>query len=412
MRTHLLRLAARGTQRHRARTILTCTMVAFSVALLLMGLTWITGIFGNMLEDAASMAGHVRVVTEEYAAQEQLAPLYENIETSDPLVEALLRHPDAVAAVPRIMTGVTLTADGEIGDVFARVIGAGEVYYQDYLKPEQHLVEGRWFESEGELVMGRRLARRLEAQIGDDIVLLGTSQDGSMSPSLGTLAGILHSGSSFFDEQVFLPFEEVRWITDIPEGTIEILVYGARYQDAPALAQSLRELPEMDGMRVEAWSEREPYGGLAGFVDQIRGFLVFAIVLLAALGILNTMMMSVLERTNEIGVLRAMGLGRLGVVGLFVAEAVIIAGIGGLVGVLLGLGPSWLLHSRGIELGEEVASSLAADLGVTATVYGQLSAGVVLGAFLLGILAALIGSIIPSIRATRVQPVVAMRSRR
>ncbi len=412
MRTHLLRLAARGTQRHRTRTILTSVMVALGVALLLMGLTWITGIFGHMLEESASMAGHVRVVTEEYAAREQLAPLYENIEQSEPLVEALLRHPDVESAVPRIMTGATLTADEEIGDVFARVVGAGDEYYRDYLEPRQHLVEGRWFEEDREIVMGRRLARRLEAEIGDEIVLLGMSQDGSMSPSMGTLVGILHSGSIFFDEQVFLPFEEARWITDIPEGTIEILVFGDRYQDAPALARTLRDLPEMEGMAVEAWSEREPYGGLVGFVQQIRGILVFAIVLLAALGILNTMMMSVLERTGEIGVLRAMGLGRLGVVGLFVVEAVIIAGAGGLVGVLLGLGPSWFLHSRGIELGEDVATSLTADLGVTATVYGELSAAVVLGAFLLGVLAALVGSIIPSIRATRVQPVVAMRSRR
>ncbi len=411
MRTHLFRLAARGTWRHRTRSLLTAAMVALGVALLVMGLTWVTGIFGGMMEESASIAGHVRIVTQEYSAQEQLAPLYENIEPSDPLVELLSKHPDVVAAMPRIMTGVTVTVGEEIGDVFAGAVGAPESYYRDRLQAMDELIEGRWFENEDELVMGHRVVRQVDAQLGDEVVLLGMTQDGSMSPAMGTLVGILHAGSSFFDQQVFLPLEELRWITDIPEGTIEILVFGERYQDAPALARSLRELPELEGMAVEAWIEREPYGGLAGFMEQVQGILVFAIVLLAALGILNTMMMSVLERTSEIGVLRAMGLGRLGVVWIFIVEAIIIAGLGGLAGIVLGIGPAWLLHARGVEIGD-VATTLAADLPVTATVYGELTAGVVLGSFLLGLLAAFIGSVIPSIRAAYVQPVVAMRTRR
>ncbi len=124
MQNHLLRLAARSTMRHRARTALTAGMVAMSVMLLIVALSWLNGVFGQMLSDATSMAGHVRIVKKEYAQREQLAPLYENLQPVAPLVELLERQPGVVSVQPRITTGVTVTVGEEIGDVFAILVGA------------------------------------------------------------------------------------------------------------------------------------------------------------------------------------------------------------------------------------------------------------------------------------------------
>lgn len=412
MKTHLLRLAARHTLRHRARTFLTAGMVALGVGLLTIALSWVNGIFGQMIEDGTAMAGHVRIVAEEYAAREQLNPLYENIQPVEPLLEALRARAGVVSALPRIATGVTVTTGEEIGDHFALAVGATDEYYRDRVKAPERLDRGRWFEKSGELVMGHRVARQIGAELGDEVVLLGMTQDGSLSPVKGVLTGILSAGVSFFDQQVFLPLEEIQWLADIPGGAIEILVFGDRYREGPALARALRDLPETDGLAVEPWNERDPWAGMMEAVGTVRGIVVFCIVLLAALGIFNTMMMSVLERTSEVGVLRALGLGRAGVTAVFLFEAAVIAVAGGMAGVLLGIGPAWLLETRGINLGENVAASLSADMPITTTVYGDLTAGIVLGAFLLGLATAVIGSILPAIRAASIQPVVAMRTKR
>jgi len=412
MQTHLIRLSARNVLRHRARTLLTAGMVAMGVALLIVSVSWIAGIFGHMLAQATAMAGHVRIVSKEYAAREQLAPLYENIHPVEPLVAMLMAQPGVRAVYPRIATGVTVAVGEEIGEVFAQVLGAPAAYFKDDLKVVAYVEQGRWFEGDGELVMGYHVARQAGVEVGDDVVLLGMTQDGSLSPVRGTLVGILRGGTSFFDRQVFLSLDQAQWLVDIPDGAIEILVFGDRYQDAADLAGSLRMLPELGDLSVKAWRERDPWAGMMEMVQGIQGVVVFFVVLLAALGILNTMMVSVLERTGEVGVLRAMGLGRGGVVGIFLLEALVISCAGGGVGVLLGIAPAWILETRGIELGETVATSLSSDIPFTATVYADLSAEIVASAFLLGLMAAVVGSAIPAIRAAGIKPVVAMKNRR
>jgi len=432
MQNHLLRLAARSTMRHRARTALTAGMVAMSVMLLIVALSWLNGVFGQMLSDATSMAGHVRIVKKEYAQREQLAPLYENLQPVAPLVELLERQPGVVSVQPRITTGVTVTVGEEIGDVFAILVGAPDSYYRDHIRADQHLAQGRWFSDGSEVVMGHRVARQAGARLGDEVVLLGMTQDGSLSPLKATLTGILSGGNSFLDQQVFLPLEPLQWLTDIPDGAIEILVFGEDYRRAGRLAEFIRNLPELAGpgadggtglrgggllhangsLTVQAWSERDPWAGMLEVIGAMQGTIVFFIILLAALGVLNTMMMSVLERTSEIGVLRAMGLGRLGVVAVFLSEAAVIAVAGGLAGIALGIGPAWLLETRGIRLGEDVTTSLSADLPLSAVVHGDLTAGIVAAAFLLGLFTAALGSLLPALRAAGIQPVVAMRTKR
>jgi putative ABC transport system permease protein len=161
---------------------------------------------------------------------------------------------------------------------------------------------------------------------------------------------------------------------------------------------------------VQAWSEREPWKSVASSVSGVQSVIVVIFVLLTALGIWNTMMMSVLERTHEIGVLRAMGLSRAGTVGLFVGEALTIAVAGGLLGVALGVYPAWWLETHGIRIGERTAASVS--LGISEVVRGDLTGAIVAAAFALGLLMALLGSLVPALRAASIAPVSAMRTGR
>src|SRR5262249_50678424 len=124
----LARLAARNAVRHRVRTALTTGMVVLAVALLVIALSWIRGAFGNALEAATGMGGHVRVVSPRYAEREELLPLYENIPDTRALTQRLEAEPGVVEVEPRIVAGVTVTIGQEIGDVFALAVGASERY--------------------------------------------------------------------------------------------------------------------------------------------------------------------------------------------------------------------------------------------------------------------------------------------
>ena len=407
----LVRLAGRNATRKPLRTALTAGMVVLGTGLLVVSLSWLNGIFGGMIDQAIGASGHVRIVTPEFQAREKLMPLYENIPEVGPLLEAVTAHPDVVAAYPRIMAGATVTVGEEIGEVFGLVQGAPAEYFTKWVQLEETLVQGRFFaDGTEEIVLGFEVAHRAGATLGDEVVLLGMTQDGSISPIKGELVGIVRQGNGLVDRGIFVPFERTQWMTDIPDGAIEVVAYGRAKDGAIPLAAALRDLPAASGLSVMAWSEMDMWASMLQVVGAIKGMLVFLLVFMAALGVWNTMMMSVLERTDEIGVMRAMGMGRLGAVALFVGEASAIAIIGGLVGVVLGAIPAWYLTTTGFSIGEQITQNI--EIPFSTTMYAQLSAEVMIQAFGMGLVMAVIGSALPALRASLIQPVVAMRSGR
>lgn len=408
----LLRLAARNARRRQVRSILTASMVAFGVALLVVALAWLDGIFGTLEADAAGFAGHVRVVNPAFAKREQLMPLHENIPDVVPLLSLVRRQPGVVEAYAKIATGVTVTAGEEIGDIFGLAVGADPAYFDKYLQVKDKIIEGGWFTgAKGELLLGSQLARKTGAKVGDEVVLLGMTQYGSMSPIKGRVVGIVGKIGAF-ERQILVPLPRLQWLADMEGGATEVLVFGKQHATATALARELRALPALRDYTVQAWSERAPFDTLTGMAGAVRGIIASIVVFLVALGIWNTMMMSVLERTHEIGVMRAMGLSPLGAVTLFLVEASAIAVTGSLAGIALGAVPAWLLETHGISLGEQTARQMSDALPIESTVYADLSPELVLWSFLLGLVMAIVGGTLPALRAAGIQPVAAMRSGR
>lgn len=408
----LLRLAARNANRRRARSLLTVSMVAFGVALLLISLAYLEGVMGKAEREAAGIAGHVRIVNPRFAKREQLMPLHENIPDVRPLMARLKAVPGVVDVFAKISTGVTVTAGEEIGDIFGLAVGADPAYYDEYMGLKDELVAGGWFTgAEEELLLGAQLAEKTGAGVDDEVVLLGMTQYGSMSPIKGRVVGIVGK-VGVLERQILLPLDRLQWLADMEGGATEILVFGQRYQTAEKLAGRLRALPELRAYDVSAWSQRPPFNALRGMTGAVRAIIGAIVVFLVALGIWNTMMMSVLERTHEIGVMRAMGLNPPGAVALFLVESLAIGTVGGLAGIALGALPAWLLEVYGINLGEQTVRQMSGSIPVPTTVHADLNLELVLWSFMLGLVMAILGGTLPAVRAARIQPVAAMRSGR
>ncbi|MDP2308266.1 MAG: ABC transporter permease [Pseudomonadota bacterium] len=407
----LLSLALRNALRNRRRSLLTATMVMLGVACLTVAMSWLEGLFGSTVGMAANLAGHVRVVDADYARREQLNPLYENIVTSAPLEAAIRAVPGVVAVYPRISMGVTATVGDEIGEEFGLVQGGPLALFEGPLAIPGHLAEGRMLASDGEVVIGKKLVEKMGAKLGDDVVLLGQTQDGSMSPAKVKLVGIADLGNAMQNRQIFLTLEKVRYMADIPDGAVELAVYAEDRDDGAELAGRIAALPELAGMDVKSWDQRPPFDSIMGLLGTIKGVAASAMVFITGLGVLNTMLMSVLERTGEIGVMRAMGLRRRQVISLFVLEALGISAIGGVLGAVLGgLGGYWL-QVHGVNLGS-VVDKLPATVPMNSTIYGQVTPEILVSAVLLGLAMALVGGVIPAYRASRIEPIEAMRHRR
>ena len=405
----LFTLALRNLTRNTRRSLLTAATVLLGTAFLTLGLSWITGVLGGAIANIADSVGEVRIVTPEYETREALMPLHHNIADTAPVIEAVEAH--GYAAYPVIKAGVTATVGDEIGEVFCQLVGGPQAWLEQEMELGERVVEGRMATGEGEAVVGTVLAEDLGAKVGDEVVFLGQTQDGSISPIKADLVGVVDTGNVVGNRQAFVPLSTMQWMTDIPDGALEVFVAtDDEPEGARAKAAELAEDPALDGYVIQAWNDRDPYSTIYDVNQAILFVLGGAIVFITALGVLNTMMMSVLERTAEIGVLRAMGMKAPTVVSMFVVEAVCIGVGGSLAGVALGALPAWWATSHGITLGDDLGSKVTIPMNTT--FYADLSWDIVVLAFLLGLLIAALGALLPSFRATGIQPVDAMRSRR
>ena len=160
-------------------------------------------------------------------------------------------------------------------------------------------------------------------------------------------------------------------------GAIELLAYGQ--DDDPdtlkPLVAAIGALPELQGTSVLGWYERPPWSSMLGVVGSIRGIITGLFVLITALAIFNTMTMSVLERTGEIGVMRAMGLTGVGAVGLFVVEAATIGLLGGIGGAVIGGAAAAWLEVHGVTLNEGLGDRVGGAFPMQNTFHANLTGG-------------------------------------
>ena len=422
----VFQLAARNALRNKRRSALTAVTVLLGTALLTVALAWINGVMGSFLDLGVQAVGEVRVVNQDYLKREQLSPLYLNIPVTAPAVEAIRATPGVKSAYPRIQTGVAASTGGEeIGENFGMLVGAPVDFFTEVSGLRERVKVGRYFSdddttAQGEALVGQVLADQIGVTAGQEAIFLGQTQDGSISPIKVSVVGVVETGNSLYDRQVFVHIEKARWLADIPQGAVEILVFGDGTRSPSALAADVEQrvsgLTEAVGLpggalKAQAWSDREPWNGMLALIKVVFGAIGAIFVFITALGVLNTMLMSVLERTGEIGVLRAMGLRPYGVVIMFVVEALVIAAVGGAIGVAIGsLGGVWL-EVHGLDLGDAMAR-MPSTMPVNRVLRADWTPWVAELAFALGLVMALVGSATPSLRAVRVQPVEAMRSRR
>lgn len=405
----LLSLAWRNAQRNLHRTLLTAATVLLGTALLTVALSWMDGIFGSITRSVASTGGHVRVVQPRYLAREALLPLADHLPHADALAAAAREVPGVVGAWPRILVPVTLTKDETLGEHFGLVMGAPPAWFAEVLDLGPRLVGGRLVERSGEVVLGRAVADALGAVLDEEVLVVGQTQDGAIAPVEAVLVGVVSAGNQVVDRGVFLHLDQVRWLADVDDGATELLVYvDDADADAPEeVAAALGAMPGFTGLALQTWKETPLASSLFAVIGVIRLVLASLVVGVCALAVWNTMTMSVLERTAELGVLRAMGLGRLGVVLLCVVEAAAIGVVGGLAGVALGsVGAGWL-EAYGVLFGERVAMST--QIPLQTRMYADWSVGTASSAFLLGLTMAVLGALAPAARAAAIQPVEAMR---
>jgi len=260
------------------------------------------------------------------------------------------------------------------------------------------------------VVLGRRLAKVLRATVGDRIFLVGQTLDGASTDVEVKVRGILHTGTETYDRRVYLHIADLQRFIRLPERVHEIaaVLRASALARATRIAANLRAKGLPPGVVVQSWSEIRP--DMRRLIDASRGaslLMALIIMLVAVIGVVNTMLMSVFERTREFGVLKAIGMSGARILSLIVIETLILAAMAALVGTLLGAGLDLYLLHYGINLTGMSASfggvSIDPIMRAAFTVEGLVAPASIL------LVSCLIASLYPALRAARLRPAVGMR---
>jgi ABC-type lipoprotein release transport system permease subunit len=263
------------------------------------------------------------------------------------------------------------------------------------------------------VVMGDKLAATIGVDVGSEVVLLTPAADGSTGNDLYKVAGMFHTGLEAMDQGlVVMPLGALQDLLRLPPGRIHEV--GIKLRDiatATAVAAALEaQLGKAFPVRVRPWQELAPE--LADYVQfnrRVTFILFFIFFLSAAMGIVNTMLMAIIERTRELGMLMAVGMRPVQVVGLIVAEAGSLAAASLILGGALGIPLLWYLQVHGLNLGGDRGAVSLAGIVVGPlwhgkqdfTAYSEAAAGLAI--------TALAAALYPAMRAARFRPAEALR---
>jgi ABC-type lipoprotein release transport system permease subunit len=270
------------------------------------------------------------------------------------------------------------------------------------------LTAGRYLEPRGGVLLGATLADSLGVGVGDEVTVLVQTLFGRPGSRRLPVRGLFRTALSSFDRShLFLDLPTAQGLFDAADVATAVAVSIAPGHEAE-LTLWLRDRLPAEHYRAAAWQELAPdVTQLIDLNDGTMNLLVMIVFAIVALGIVNTMGMSVMERTTEFGVLAAVGVRPAQVVALVICESLALGAAATAIGSLAGIAACSYLGTYGLDL-----TSLTSANQYFATSHvlkAHLEAADVLAAILVGLVTALLAGLVPAWRASRLAPAVALR---
>lgn len=332
--------------------------------------------------------------------------IYDRIE--DPT--ALLAELDeaGLPAAPRLVgSGLAAAGDSSAG---VTLLGVDVSRDARVSRVHEHVADGQWLDPAAptEVVIGRRLAQMLGVGLGDELVVLSQAADGSTANELYTVRGILRGVSEAVDRGgVYMVEQAFRELMVVPEGAHQVIVRRADAELDAAAAQVRALAPEHD---TKTWRELKPT--LASMLDSAGGAMVmmfFIVYAAIAIVILNAMLMAVFERVREFGVLKAIGVGPGGVLGLVYLETLIQTGIAIVVGVGLALPVNHYMVHTGLDLSGSMDGLSLMGSTIDPIWRSHVTVDTYVGPVVALVVIVALAVTYPALRAAFIEPITAMR---
>jgi putative ABC transport system permease protein len=402
----IVTIAWRNVWRNSRRSLVLIGAIGFGIWAGILEMALMNGMAEQQVEAAIrTRTAHVQIHARGFIGHRDVNL---SIPRPDSTLARVSRRPGVEAVAGRaVLNGMASSATTARGVL---VYGVDPIAERRITDVAEHVIAGRYLDGtrRNAVVAGERLVRKLGLGLGKKLVVTSQAGDGSIGSAAFRIVGIYRTVNSQFDESaLFVVRADLARSFALGDALHEIAVRVRRLGAIEPLTSALRrDFPELD---VETWRELSPEVALTQeSIWQMNEIFLVVILIALVFGITNTMLMGVLERTRELGVLIALGMRPGPVFAMVLAETVLLSVAGALSGVVLGALSVAVLGRTGIDL-SFVSSGLAA-FGFGRVVYPVLPVARYPWVVLLVAVTAMVASIYPGWKAVRLDPVRAIRT--
>lgn len=403
----ILKIAFRNIFRQKRRTILTALAMIVGFMLSSVFIGWSDGIYSNIIDMfTRNRIGHIQVHQEGYLDRPSL---YKNITDYESIGERIQNNEGVEAWTPRLYAAGLGSVNEKSTAV--QVVGIDIKRETNATEFSKKVFEGRPFQdiAHNEAIIGKGLKKILKAEIGSDFVIFSQAADGSIANDLFRIVGIAESGDDAMDRiTCYLNLAAAQELFVLDGRIHEFVVIVSNPNHVGDVTSSIRNSLKETNLTVSPWQEIAKSFYNAMQADK-QGDAIgrFVIILIVAMGVLNTVLMSVMERTREYGLLRAVGTKPIQIFWLVLCEIAIIALVSIIVGAVIGTTINYLLSVYGIKFTEGFTyggmkfDKLHAEVNFRTLIIPTFTV----------MLSALLVSLYPALKAARILPARAMRTR-
>jgi putative ABC transport system permease protein len=327
----------------------------------------------------------------------------------DSLMSRILHTPHVVAASKRIIVN-SMVASAETG-IGVKINGIDPQQEQRVTRLHTKIIQGEYLAETGRypVVISEKLAQKLKVGLHNKIVITVQDEEKNITGGAFRIAGIYRTDNLMFDEaNIFVRNSDIARLTGIPDNEVHevaLLLDDNRNTEATSQLLSAR-FPELE---MKNWLQISPdAGALVGAMNQYTYIFNIIILLALSFGIVNTMLMVIMERLRELGMLMAIGMNRMRVFMMIMLETIFLSLTGGVLGVAAGWSLSLYTGRKGINL--YFWKEAFGEMGFSSLVYPVAETQVILVTTLMVVAAGIISALYPATKAIRLKPARAIRS--
>lgn len=399
----------RNVWRNKLRSGIVLTAIALGIFAGVFSMAFMRGMANQRLESAImTEISHIQIHTPEFVDVNDIEHYFTG---SDEMMNEISKVEGVKSASKRLIVNAIINSAEKGSGV--KLVGVVPDKESKVTNLHEKMVDGTYLgdvKRGKSIIIGKKLAEKLGVETGSKLVVGTLDIEGQPMYYQFKVAGIFQTSSTPFDEGTsFVRFSDLKEITGVPnEASHEIAILLNNRDITKSVQTELQDMyPNKD---VKEWKEIMPeLSYLTESMDFYMYIFILIILLALGFGIVNTMLMVVLERIKELGMLMAVGMNKIRVFKMILLETVFLCLTGGVLGIIIGSASSLYFKHQGLDLSGLYGEGLSA-IGYDSVIYTVLTPDMIITVVILVFITGILASIYPAIKALKLKPADAIRT--